>query len=85
MQRIIALIILLIPGLIAALGIKWMRDVFFGIIHAPFSILWLQFLIGFILLLFGIGFIGGFILYRDRKRNKVQRRFQKKLPNEQQP
>ncbi|MBD8070386.1 DUF2627 domain-containing protein [Bacillus sp. PS06] len=78
MQRIIALIIMLIPGIIAALGIKLMRDMVFNILHAPIPNLLLQFLIGLIFFVAGIGFIAGFILRRDRKKNKVQARFQKK-------
>lgn len=78
MTRIIALIILLIPGFIAALGIKLMRDMVFGILQSPFHYLWQQFLVGLILFLLGLGFIAGFILFRDRKRNKVQARFQRK-------
>jgi hypothetical protein len=82
MTRIFALIILLIPGFFAAAGIKFMRDMFFGILHAPFPFLWLQFVAGLLLFLIGLGFVAGFILYRDRKRNKVQTRFQqaKKRP-----
>ncbi|WP_153122867.1 DUF2627 domain-containing protein [Peribacillus tepidiphilus] len=75
MKRLVAFLILFIPGALAALGIKWMRDVLFGILHSPLPALWLQFLIGFILCVGGIGFIAGFILHRDRKRNKVQERF----------
>lgn len=78
MKRIIALIILLIPGYLAALGITLMRNMTFGILQAPFPFYWLQFLIGLLLFIGGIAFIGGFILYRDRKRNKVQKRFQVK-------
>jgi hypothetical protein len=78
MTRIVALIILVIPGLIAAYGIKLMRDMLFGILHSPIPYLSLQFLIGLLLFLGGLSFIGGFILHRDRKRNKVQPRFQKK-------
>jgi hypothetical protein len=78
MTRIVALIILVIPGLIAAYGIKLMRDMLFGILHSPIPHLGLQFLIGLLLFLGGLSFIGGFILHRDRKRNKVQPRFQKK-------
>ncbi|GAJ43437.1 hypothetical protein GT2_09_02190 [Parageobacillus thermoglucosidasius NBRC 107763] len=78
MLRIIALLMLVIPGLFAALGIKWMRDTLFGILHSPFPSLSLQFLGGFLLFAAGLAFIGGFILHRDRKRNKVQPRFQKK-------
>jgi hypothetical protein len=78
MQRIIALIILLIPAFSAVIGIKWMRDTLFGILQPPIPFLWLQFLLGLLLFIIGLGFIGGFILHRDRKRNKVQPRFQKK-------
>ncbi len=82
MTRMIALIVLLIPGFFAALGIKFMRDMFFGVLHSPIPYLWLQFIIGLILFVMGLGFVAGFILYRDRKRNKVQARFQqnKKRP-----
>jgi hypothetical protein len=76
MNRILALILLLIPGFLAALGVKLMRDTVFGILQRTFPFLWLQFLIGLLLLLIGLWFIGGFILHRDRKRNKVQSRFQ---------
>ncbi|WP_071395705.1 DUF2627 domain-containing protein [Bacillus tuaregi] len=76
MNRIVALVILLIPGIIAALGVKLMRDMVFSILHKPFPFLWLQSLTGLLMFLIGLGFIAGFILHRDRKRNKVQSRFQ---------
>lgn len=78
MIRITALLILVIPGAIAAYGIKLMRDMVFGITNFPFSssLLWLQFLVGLLAFLVGVAFIAGFILYRDRKRNRVQKRFQ---------
>jgi putative copper export protein len=75
MIRIIALIIMIIPGALAAYGVKLMRDMVFGILQPPFSTYWLQFLIGLFLFLAGLGFIAGFVLRRDRKRNKVQARF----------
>ncbi|MEH7345458.1 DUF2627 domain-containing protein [Bacillus sp. JJ1532] len=78
MVRIIALIIMLIPGLFAAYGIKLMRDMVFGISQNPFPYLWVQFLAGLLFFLVGLGFIAGFILHRDRKKNKVQPRFQRK-------
>lgn len=78
MVRLIALLIMIIPGVIAAYGIKLMRDMVFGILQPPFPFLWLQFLTGLLFFLIGLAFIGGFILHRDRKRNKVQSRFQKK-------
>ncbi|MED4530643.1 DUF2627 domain-containing protein [Metabacillus fastidiosus] len=77
MARLIALIIMLIPGIIAALGIKLMRDIFFGVLHSPIPSLSLQFLLGFIFFIAGLGFIAGFIFRRDRKNNKVQQRFMK--------
>ena len=78
MARIIALIIMLIPGVIAAYGIKLMRDMFFGLQTSWIPALWLQFVLGLIMLIAGIGFIGGFLLRRDRKNNKVQERFKTK-------
>ena len=75
MKRIIALLILVIPGFLAGYGIKLMRDMTFGILQSPIPFLWLQFLIGLILFLGGLGFVAGFIFHRDRKRNKVQTRF----------
>jgi len=72
MTRIIALIIMLIPGFIAALGIKLMRDMVFGILQPPIQNLFIQFILGLLFFAAGLGFIAGFILYRDRKKNKVQ-------------
>lgn len=77
MIRLIALIVLLIPGFLAAYGIKLMRDMTFGILNPPFPYLWLQFLLGLFFFIGGLGFVAGFILHRDRKRNKVQTRFQR--------
>ncbi|MBT2687027.1 DUF2627 domain-containing protein [Bacillus sp. ISL-47] len=75
MIRLIALLILLLPGVLAVYGIKLMRDMVFGILQSPFPYLWLQFTAGLLFLIIGLGFIAGFILYRDRKKNKVQARF----------
>lgn len=69
MARLLAFLVLLIPGIIAGYGIKLMRDTFYGI--GPIDVSWLQFLIGFILMVVGIGFIAGFVLYRDRKKGKI--------------
>jgi hypothetical protein len=78
MKRLIALFILLIPGFIAAYGIKLMRDMTFGKLLSPIPSLWLQFLLGFLFFIGGLSFLAGFIFYRDRKRNKVQPKFQVK-------
>ncbi|MEK4028866.1 MULTISPECIES: DUF2627 domain-containing protein [Bacillaceae] len=78
MIRLLALLVLVIPGFLAGLGIKLMRDMLFGILQPPFPFLWLQFLIGLVLFVGGLGFVAGFIFYRDRKNNKVQNRFKDK-------
>ncbi|OAS87517.1 MULTISPECIES: DUF2627 domain-containing protein [Metabacillus] len=78
MIRILALVIMVIPGFLAAFGIKLMRDMTFGILQPPIPYLWLQFLLGLFLFLGGLSFVAGFIFYRDRKRNKVQKRFAKR-------
>jgi hypothetical protein len=77
MKRIIALSILVIPGILAVLGIKLMRDMTFGILQSPFPFLWLQFLVGLLFFVGGLGFVTGFIFHRDRKKNKVQKRFKR--------
>lgn len=75
MARMAAFIVLLIPGLMAAGGIKLMRDSLYGIV---FTYSWLQFLIGFIMFALGLGFFAGFLLHRDRKKGRVQEKFIKK-------
>lgn len=75
MIRIFALLVLLVPGFLAAYGIKLMRDMIFGILLTPFPFLWLQFLCGLLFFVAGLSFVAGFILHRDRKKNKVQARF----------
>ncbi|MBB6448941.1 polyferredoxin [Geomicrobium halophilum] len=77
-MRLVALIVLLIPVFLAGVGIKWMRDVLFSVLHDPFPNYALQFASGFILFIAGLAFVGGFIFHRDRKNNKVAPRFQKK-------
>ena len=78
MVRIIALLILVIPGFLAGVGIKLMRDMLFGILQPPFPALWMQFIAGLLLFIGGLGFVAGFIFRRDRKQNKVQPKFQDK-------
>lgn len=78
MLKIIALLILLIPGIIAGVGIKLMRDSMFGIVIDPFTYTALQFFIGLLMTVFGIWFIGGYLLYRERKNKRVQERFLEK-------
>ncbi|OZM57610.1 hypothetical protein CIB95_04360 [Lottiidibacillus patelloidae] len=77
MQRVIALLIIVIPGVMAGYGIKLMRDTLFGVLAPLFPVLWIQFVVGFIMFVIGLSFVAGFIFHRDRKRNNVQKRFQK--------
>ncbi|QKY69284.1 DUF2627 domain-containing protein [Lentibacillus sp. CBA3610] len=73
MIRIIAVLMLLIPGLISAYGIKLMRDSIFNEFYSIFFHIGIQFTVGFLLFIGGILFIGGFIVYRDRKKQKQHR------------
>ncbi len=75
MARLIALIILIVPGIIAGYGFKQMRDVLFGTLNHPFPSLAVQFTAGLICFIAGLSFIAGFIFHRDRRKNKVQPRF----------
>lgn len=70
-QRILAILILCIPGAIGVLGWKWMREAFFNY-AAGDGFSWLLFIGGGILFLFGLFFVGGFLFYRDEKRNNLQ-------------
>ena len=74
MGRLVAFIILLIPGIMAAYGIKLMRDT---LLLEPYPALWIQFTLGTIFVVLGIGFFAGFLLNRDRKKGTVSKRFQK--------
>jgi len=78
LARLLAFIVLLIPGIMAAGGIKLIRDTIFGKLIEPFPVLWLQLIIGILLMVLGLGFFAGFLLNRDRKNGKVQPKFAKK-------
>src|SRR5690625_4810238 len=69
MLRIIAVIILFIPGVIGAFGIKLMRDALFSDFYPIFIHIGIQFVIGFIMFIGGLAFIGGFLYNRDKKKN----------------
>ncbi|GAA0832914.1 DUF2627 domain-containing protein [Paenibacillus glucanolyticus] len=86
-SRFIAILILVIPGFMAMKGFLMMKDAVFLYIsvHGDDSVAnpafgWLPFLGGLALFVIGISFLGGWILFRDRKRNYVGPRFKKKRP-----
>jgi len=70
MIRFLAVLFLLIPGIMAAVGIKWMRDALFAEFNPIFLHAGVQFTVGMVLFVGGLLFVGGFIVYRDRKQNK---------------
>ncbi|GGD21076.1 DUF2627 family protein [Pontibacillus salipaludis] len=75
MARFMAMVILFLPGALAVLGFKLMRDSLFGIVQPLLFQVWIQFAFGLLLFLGGLAFIGGFILYRDKKSGKTKGRF----------
>lgn len=85
--RLIAIIMLVIPGLMATYGFLLMKNAVFQYIAdhgndqlSNPSFGWLSMIGGFILFAIGVSFIGGWIFFRDRKRNYVAPRFKKKKP-----
>ncbi|MBH0229811.1 DUF2627 domain-containing protein [Halobacillus yeomjeoni] len=77
-MRLIALLLLVTPGIIAVYGIKLIRDALFGEFHPIYFHIALQGIAGVLFVIGGIAFIGGFILHRDRKRNLTKGRFKQK-------
>ncbi|TDM04317.1 DUF2627 domain-containing protein [Macrococcus carouselicus] len=71
MQKILALLVLIIPIYLAGLGIKWMRDAVFGALVPELHFIWLQFLLGALFSLLGIAFVGGYILHMEKRNNRI--------------
>jgi Protein of unknown function (DUF2627). len=90
-SRIIAILFLVVPGVVACFGFLYMKDAVFiyfsefgnDAVTPKFD--WLSFLLGFIMFFAGAGFIGGWIFFRDRKRNYVAPRFKAKRPRPPKP
>ncbi|MFD0670515.1 DUF2627 domain-containing protein [Cohnella sp. GCM10027633] len=86
LQRLIAILLLVIPGLGAAYGFLLMKDALFdyfadmGDVTLTPDFAWGSFILGAFLFLIGIAFIGGWVFYRDRKRNYLSPRFRPKRP-----
>lgn len=83
-SRFIAILMLVVPGIVACFGILKMKNTLF-LFYSDFgndSVIpqfqWLNFLFGFVMFGIGVGFIGGWIFFRDRKRNYVAPRFKEK-------
>ncbi|HLR64988.1 MAG TPA: DUF2627 domain-containing protein [Pseudogracilibacillus sp.] len=71
MGRLLALIVIVTPGIIGAIGIKLMRDALFYEVYSFLFNAGIQFIVGLIMFIFGLVFIGGFIFHRDRKRQLI--------------
>ncbi|MCD9021302.1 DUF2627 domain-containing protein [Cohnella silvisoli] len=91
-QRLIAILLLVIPGLGAAYGFLLMKDALYdyfaqmgGVDSSAPDFSWGSFIIGAILFLIGIGFIGGWTFFRDRKRNYLSSRFRPSKPRPPRP
>ncbi|MDL0419889.1 DUF2627 domain-containing protein [Caldibacillus thermoamylovorans] len=74
MGRVFAFFLAAIPISLSVIGVKLIRDSLFQIIYWTFAFPWLQTIVGIVLFLLGLSFIGGFIYHRDKKRNKVTKR-----------
>lgn len=81
MVRFIAVLLLFIPGIIGAYGIKLMRDALFADVYIFLVNETIQFIVGLILFILGFGFVGGFIFHRDKKRNKLKSQQEKNERN----
>ncbi|GKU79632.1 DUF2627 domain-containing protein [Paenibacillus sp. L3-i20] len=90
-SRFIAILFLVIPGLTACFGFLKIKDSLFNY-YSQFgndaitpNFEWLTFLLGVLMFAIGAGFIGGWIFFRDRKRNYVAPRFKEKRPRPPKP
>jgi len=77
LTRMLAFVVIVTPIVLAVIGIKLIRDTLFFIHSFGFNSLGLQLVTGIISLAIGFYLVGSFVLYRDRKRGKVQKKFQK--------
>lgn len=77
-QRLLAVLIIVIPGFGATYGWILMKNTLFASFQPNVPFQWLPFLLGFVLFVIGVAFIAGWIFFRDRKRNYLAPRFMPK-------
>lgn len=82
-QKVIALLIMVIPAAIAMYGIKLIRDAFFYSTSPEIGFLWGKLILGILCFAIPVTFIAGFILHHDRKKNRVQPRFMIPEPDDE--
>ena len=86
LERVIALLLIVIPGTVGVIGLKWMKDALFvGLNQHSFS--WVTFFtcmfadwhlyVGLLFFVAAAFFIGGFLFYRDSKANRIQPKLRK--------
>jgi hypothetical protein len=76
-QRLTAIILMCVPGALSVYGWTLMRDILFSTVAGE-SFPIFTFILGLVLFLLGLAIVGGFIFYRDKKRNKIQPKLLKK-------
>ncbi|GAA0351144.1 DUF2627 domain-containing protein [Bacillus horti] len=81
-QRLVALLILVIPGALGMYGVKLLRDALFSTFDPETGFRWGIFIAGLLLFVLGILFIAGFIFYSDKKKKLVQPRFKNDIDDE---
>lgn len=85
--RFIAVLLLALPGILAAYGFLEIKNALFdyfsgfGDEETTVKLQWVKLILGFIWFGIGVAFIGGWIFFRDRKRNYVASRFKEKKKN----
>lgn len=72
-QRIIAILLLCIPGAIGMWGWTILRNVFFDA-FAGHGFAWFPFIGGLTLLIASLAFLGGFIYHHDQKRQRIRKK-----------
>jgi len=82
-QKLVALLIMVIPAGIAMFGIKLIRDAFFDSMAPDIGFLWGKLILGILCFAIPMTFIAGFILHHERKKNRVQPRFMVPEPEDE--
>jgi len=72
MGKLIVWVILVGVFLLSGYGLNLIRIAIVDKMAHPEIVIWWKVLIGSILMVGGIGFLGGFVYYRDKKRGKVR-------------
>lgn len=72
MAKFVVWVILVGIFLLSAFGLNIIRVAIVDKLAHPDLVIWWRVLIGFVLMTGGLGFLGGFVFYRDKKQGKVR-------------